>query len=169
MRGKQHTVAAAAVLALVGLALWQGLESARVAAAPPPEVAASGIPQPLPTSAVMHAKLHSAQLVLAGLVSEDYEQVARAASDLQSLADNVPSRLQTAGDDRAYQHFRAELGRLAGELTVMAEERNLNGAAYVQQQMTATCIGCHQHLRDRQPTIQLMDHEVEPDAPEIIR
>ena len=57
---------------------------------------------------VMAAKLDHAEQILAGLVTHDFEKIARSAESL----------------------------------------RNLAGAAYFQQSLTATCIACHDYMRD---------------------
>jgi len=114
-------------------------------------------PRSLPTTTVMHAKLTCTQHVLAGLLSEDFPQVARSAAALQELARDVPPRTIEDGlNDSVYEHFRLELLRLSGDLQRMASERNLNGAAYVHGNITATCIGCHKHLRDPGEPIELL-------------
>lgn len=115
-------------------------------------------PRTLPAATVMHAKLTSTQQVLAGLVSEDYGQISAAAHELVNLARDVPAR--KSGDDidnQTYEHFRYEMVRLSAELERMGSDQNLAGAAYVHGNLTAACIGCHQHLRDQMRPIELMD------------
>ena len=115
------------------------------------------VPRPLPTSTVMHAKLTSTQHLLAGLLSEDYELIAKAAGTLRELARDVPPRTIEDGlDGTVYEHFRLELLRLASDLQQMGRERNLNGAAYLHGNITATCIACHKRLRDSEPSIELL-------------
>lgn len=134
------------------------------------------VPRTLPTATVMHAKLTSTQQVLAGLLAEDYAQIAAAAQELASLARDVPARTTgEAASDRVYEHFRDEMLRLSAELKRMGEEENLAGAAYVHGNLTAACIGCHQHLRDAADAqIELMQlrptralFEIDRDAPAV--
>ncbi len=105
----------------------------------------------------MQAKLSASQKVLAGLLEQDFEDVKAAADVLGKLAESATIRDTQSPRDRIYEHFRTEFIRLAGELAVMADAQNLEGAAYYHEHMTATCIACHRHLRSRQsssPTSQ---------------
>ena len=44
--------------------------------------------------------------------------------------------------------FTSSFDGLSLKLIRMAETRNLEGAAYTFQNLTGTCIACHQHVRD---------------------
>ncbi|MEZ6068442.1 MAG: hypothetical protein R3B90_22630 [Planctomycetaceae bacterium] len=160
----QHRVAAAIVTIALGTGIaWRvGADDEPRSIAGPQSQAvdvtiATDRPATLPTSALMHGKLVSNQQVLAGLVAEDFELISQSARDLIGLAREVPKRQHTDPDDDAvYEHFRFELLRLAADLQRMGDDRNLAGAAYVHGNLTATCIGCHQHLRSSGTDIELM-------------
>ncbi len=106
-------------------------------------------PRGLPTFTLMHAKLTRTQQVLAGLLRADSESIREAAHDLVEIAGNVPPcPLPEPSEREVYEHFRLEFVRLASRLEALAERRNLEGAAWVHGTLTATCLGCHEMLRD---------------------
>ncbi|MFV0445123.1 MAG: hypothetical protein ACK5Q5_16225 [Planctomycetaceae bacterium] len=145
---------------LAGICWWSSVGGAEPGLR---SVASPDVPEPLPTVAVMHAKLTATQQILAALLSEDYRQIEAAARELVGLARDVPS-CQTGNDasNQVYEHFRYEMLRLSSDLEQMGANGNLAGAAYVHGNLTAACIGCHQHLRDEQPRIELMELESQP-------
>jgi hypothetical protein len=103
------------------------------------------------TQVIMQAKLASAQEVLAGLVTQDFESIESAASVLSKISLSPPPKFEKSGaesSDEIYEHFRLEFARLAGQLQRHARNRELEATAYVQQNMTATCIACHDFIRD---------------------
>ena len=103
------------------------------------------------TQMLMQAKLADAQKVLAGLITQDFAEIETAAASLGRISLNPPPRLEKAGDDsdeQIYEHFRLEFARLAGDLERHARNKELEATAYVQQNMTATCIACHDYIRD---------------------
>lgn len=98
----------------------------------------------------MSAKLTSSQEVLKGLLTRDFEKVRRGAEVLRDVALTAPPReVREEFDSEVYEHFRNEFLRHSGQLELLAGEQNLEGAAYVHQNLTATCIACHEYLRDR--------------------
>ncbi len=108
------------------------------------------IPAKLPTyKPYMQAKLTQSQRILEGLVISDFDQVQMASKKL--MLNSLKSPQKAIGDevdDKVYDHFATEFLRLSSKLGTMAEERNLEGATLTYQQLTATCIACHEHLRD---------------------
>ncbi|MEQ9406357.1 MAG: hypothetical protein RIK87_01470 [Fuerstiella sp.] len=103
------------------------------------------------TSVLMQAKLVHSQKVLEGLVTQDFDEIEKAAAALAQISLTPPPDLQKAGDktdEQVYEHFRMEFARLAGQLEGHARRRQLEATAYVQQNLTATCIACHDYIRD---------------------
>ncbi len=98
---------------------------------------------------MMQAKLTASQRVLEGLLNRDFKTITTSAEILVQLAAAAPKQGNGERDDLIYEHFYTEFVRLSEQLEVMAEEESLEGAAYVHQSLTATCIACHRHLRDR--------------------
>lgn len=103
------------------------------------------------TVVLMQAKLVHSQKVLEGLVTQDFNAIEKAASALSRISLSPPPNLEKAGDksdEQVYEHFRMEFARLAGQLEGHARRKELEATAYVQQNLTATCIACHDYIRD---------------------
>ena len=101
------------------------------------------------TEDLMAAKLDHAEQILAGLVTHDFEKIARSAESLKLVSLKHPYGWKKETDDKdIYEHFRMEFMRQAARLEREANNRNLAGAAYFQQSLTATCIACHDYMRD---------------------
>lgn len=106
---------------------------------------------PEKTRLTMESKLIHSQKVLEGLVRHDFEAIERAAGVLREISLSPPPEFKKASDDadaQVYEHFRMEFARLAGELERHAHRKEPEATAYVQQNMTATCIACHDYIRD---------------------
>ncbi|MCR9201228.1 MAG: hypothetical protein NXI04_21515 [Planctomycetaceae bacterium] len=103
------------------------------------------------TRTTMHSKLLQSQRVMEGLVRRDFEAIEEAASILKRISLSPPPKLSSAGDksdEQVYEHFRLEFARLAGQLERQARRREPEATAWVQQNLTATCIACHDYIRD---------------------
>ena len=103
------------------------------------------------TQVMMQAKLGHSQKVLEGLVTQDFKAIEKAAAALSKISLSPPPDLTKAGDksdEQVYEHFRMEFARLAGQLEGYARREELAATAYVQQNLTATCIACHDYIRD---------------------
>ena len=98
---------------------------------------------------LMQTKLKASSTVLDGLVNGDFAKIRRAAELLEKVAEASPRRYKDLEEMRVYEHFRDEFIRESGRLQRMANDRNLEGAAYVHQNLTSTCIACHLHVRER--------------------
>lgn len=116
-----------------------GIKMATTTLAAPDEL----VEEPIP--GLMLAKLASSQAMVAGLVTKDFEQIKRGAKDMIRICD--ASEWESRQDD-VYAHHRQELRRHAIKLSQLAEEQNLDGAAFVYMHTVSTCINCHQHCRD---------------------
>jgi hypothetical protein len=103
------------------------------------------------TQVLMQAKLVHTQKVLEGLVTHDFKEIEKAAAALSRISLSPPPEMSLAGDKsdaQVYEHFRLEFARLAGQLERHARREQLEATAYVQQNLTATCIACHDYIRD---------------------
>ncbi len=94
----------------------------------------------------MQGKLEDMQTVLRGLVTADFGLIHKGADQMQNTS--LHAELASVHDDRVYRHFSAEFRRLTVKLDEMASQEHLDGAAYTFQNLTTTCIACHQHVRD---------------------
>lgn len=94
---------------------------------------------------LMLAKLASTQRVVSGLVSKNFSEIKRGAEDMQRICD---ASQWASHPDPIYGHHRTDLRRQAVKLARMADEQNLDGAAFIYMQAMSTCISCHEHCRD---------------------
>jgi len=94
---------------------------------------------------LMLAKLASTQRVVTGLVSKNFGEIRRGAKDMISICD--ASQWETHPDP-LYGHYKQQLRRQASNLAELADQQNLDGAAFNYIQTISTCISCHQHCRD---------------------
>jgi hypothetical protein len=132
----QRGIAATVSVVLVGGALMFAADQQRAVPKPNHD-------ENLP--ALMLAKLASTQKVVAGLVSEDFSEVRRGAEEMIRICDAT----DWAGhSDQIYAHHRTELKRQSQKLIKLADDRNLDGAAYTYMHSLTTCISCHQYCRD---------------------
>jgi hypothetical protein len=134
-------VAAAAGGTLLACLLWTPLSSrADRRISPIPDRAG------LATAELMARKVSGSNRVLNGLVIADFDMLLRSARDLRDVSEQPGWGVTEV--DPAYRHFHLEFQRLSLKLIRMSESRNIEGAAYTFQNLTATCIACHQHVRD---------------------
>lgn len=96
---------------------------------------------------LMQVKLTASQEVLEGLVQGDTRMVARAAGKLREIA-RTEDWATERKNDAVFGHFNVEFQRLSESLLQTAEQGNASGAAWISEQLTATCISCHNHVRD---------------------
>ena len=102
----------------------------------------------------MHAKVGHSQRVFEGLVTRDFDKIALGAEALMLTSLSTPKvRPDKKRNDEVFDHLKLEFVRLSGQLQQMAADKNLEGAAYVTEKLNATCIACHQYLRDELPRI----------------
>ena len=98
---------------------------------------------------LMEAKLERSEQILRGLVTHDFAAIREAAESLKLMSLDVPKGIiGKPGDAEVYEHFRTEFMRLAARLEEEATGERLSGAAWFQQQLTATCVSCHEYIRD---------------------
>ena len=106
---------------------------------------------PANTKLTMESKLTQSQRVMEGLVRGDFDVIEDAAKVLKQISLSPPPSLRQAGDKsdaEVYEHFRMEFARLTGQLERQARRKEPEATAYVQQNLTATCIACHDYIRD---------------------
>ncbi len=94
---------------------------------------------------LMLAKLASTQQVVTGLVSKNFGEIKRGAKGMISICDASEWELHP---DPLYGHYKTELRRQATRLSELADQQNLEGAAFNYVQTISTCVSCHSHCRD---------------------
>lgn len=100
----------------------------------------------------MHAKLAHSHRILEGLVTKDFEKISNAAESLMITSLRTPGiEPGETRNDEVFEHLKLEFLRLSGRLKEVADDRHLEGAAFVSEKLNATCISCHQYLRDELP------------------
>lgn len=97
------------------------------------------------TDVLMHAKLTSSQNVLAGLISEDFDQIQAAAREMKRISEAAEWPRQR---DTVYEHYSGEFRRQCGKLEALAKNKNHEGSSFTYMHMTAICISCHEYVRD---------------------
>ncbi|MGD9645835.1 MAG: hypothetical protein AB7U73_08990 [Pirellulales bacterium] len=131
----KHWIAASLAVSLVAVVCTSAVLWAQE---PKPETPAN-------EAALMRAKLASSQKVVEGLVDENFDLIRDGAKELVKITDATQWH---AEEDQVYAHYRADLRRTALKLAVLAEEQNLDGAAYTYMHSITTCISCHDYCRD---------------------
>lgn len=98
------------------------------------------------TKAFMRAKLVGSQMVLDGLVTEDFALIHRGAKSMKQLSEALQ---WPRAEDKVYDHFGDEFRRQCDKLMQLADEKNLEGAHFTHLSMTTTCINCHNYVRGK--------------------
>lgn len=98
------------------------------------------------TDAFMQKKLLLSQEILKGLVMADFEAIEQASEKIGLLSQHAQWHI--VRNDPVYNHFTIEFQRIAKQLSLNAKQKNLDGAAYANDHLVATCIACHKHIRD---------------------
>lgn len=101
--------------------------------------------EPAELGIAMRAKLGSSQKIVEGLTSGNFDMIRKGAVDLSGICE---SRIWRHRDDQVYSHYRGELQRSAIKIAEMADQQNLDGAAFTYMRALTTCISCHQYSRD---------------------
>ncbi len=93
----------------------------------------------------MRAKLSRSKDILAGLVRRDFDSISRAAKELK--------RISAATDwpyarDARFRKLNTEFQHQCDQLDALAVKLNYDGVQFTFQNMTVSCIACHDHVRD---------------------
>ncbi len=92
----------------------------------------------------MRGKLDSAKDVLEGLVTEDFDQIAKAADRM--LVMSKRAEWNVIKNER-YAQYSAEFQRANEQLAAAGREKKIDAAALAWVQVTMNCVNCHQHAR----------------------
>ena len=97
---------------------------------------------------LMDSKLRYSEKILAGLVTHDFELIAKSAESMKLIGLRHSRHFEKSEDGEVYEHFETEFARQASRLEEEAKKEHLAGAAYFAQNLTATCVACHDYIRD---------------------
>ncbi len=97
---------------------------------------------------LMRAKLKSAQDVLEGITLKDFEKVKDGAENLK-VAVTLDQWINMEKSDVEYKRYSDNFRELVESLTKAAEDKNLQAATFRYGQIAASCVDCHEHLRDK--------------------
>lgn len=102
----------------------------------------------LPTKKeVMAAKLKHTQTILEGIAVNDYDKISTSSDELVRLLRATEFLNAYKGEE--YQ-FQVKLFKRAGEAVgTKAREKNMDGVMVAYHELTATCLKCHQGMRDK--------------------
>ena len=93
----------------------------------------------------MQKKLEYSQLILAGLVTEDFDKIVKGAKSLNKLGKHKWLENESA----AYRTQNQVFWFTTGTLLMAAENKNIDGATLSYTQMTHSCVNCHKLLRSQ--------------------
>ena len=102
------------------------------------------MPKPSKVGVFMRQKLAHSQEVLKGLVTEDFDIIAKNAQEIALLSQ--ASNWQVLQTEE-YLQQSWEFRRTANALTAAANDKNLDEAALRYVDMTMKCITCHKYVR----------------------
>lgn len=95
----------------------------------------------------MQLKLEHAKGILAGLATEDFEQIAKESQALTALSLQSSWNTQTTVE---YLNHSSDFRRALNVITKAAHEENVDRATLAYVNMTVQCIECHRYLRHGQ-------------------
>jgi len=135
-----------AVLLVAGVGLVYG----QVPATAPPVEDPMNLRRPikLPTGKeLMAMKLKQGQTILEGLALNDFKKIREAAGDLEQVCDANEFLNAFKGAEYKFQlqSFRRSVEAVARK----ADDKNLDGVMVAYNDMTLSCLKCHQALRDK--------------------
>jgi len=132
-----------AILIVCSLALAGWLDRTK---SEEPRAGAEDRPQP---SIWMKKKLEYAEQVLAGLASEDFDQISRSAKAMNALS-QIENWVHAT---RPNYRTQLTIFRDANEqLIARANDSDLDGATLAYLQLTLSCVNCHKAVRDAKAT-----------------
>ena len=96
---------------------------------------------------LMAAKLKGTQTVLEHIALNDFPKLVETAEDLTQIAKTIA--FLNAYKGKEYEFHISTFRRAAETMAVKAKERNMDGVLVSFNDMTLTCLKCHQGIRDK--------------------
>lgn len=106
---------------------------------------ASAKPADKAVNQFMQQKLTHSQEVLEGLVTEDFDQIEKAAANMHTLSQAAEWQVIRTP---TYDLFSKEFQTACTQLEKAAKEENVDGASLAWIRVTMTCLSCHKHIRN---------------------
>lgn len=101
-------------------------------------------PKALDNRPFMERKLEAAKNIVAGLSTEDFELIAKSASDLTLLSQE--SQWEVFQTD-SYMRMSTDFRDSSTLLRDTARDKNLDGATLAFFEVTLNCVRCHKYIR----------------------
>jgi hypothetical protein len=101
-------------------------------------------PKQLDNRPFMERKLEAAKNIVSGLATEDFELIAKSASDLTLLSQE--SQWEVFQTD-SYYRMSADFRESSTLLRDTARDKNLDGATLAYFEVTLNCVRCHKYIR----------------------
>lgn len=98
-----------------------------------------------PVERFMQQKLTHSQDVLEGLVTEDFDQIGKAAAQMRTLSQAAEWQVLKTP---SYELFSREFQSACDQLEEAAKENNTDRASLAWMKVTMTCLSCHKHVRN---------------------
>ncbi len=106
---------------------------------------AAAKPADKPIDQFMRQKLTDSEKVLEGLVTEDFEQIQKAAAEMHALSQ---AEQWQVFNTPTYDLFSREFEKGCDQLEKAAKEKNIDAASLAWIRVTMTCLSCHKHVRN---------------------
>jgi hypothetical protein len=108
----------------------------------------------LPTrKETMAMKLKGSQAILEGIALEDFDKIRDASKELVSVGNATDFLNAYKGAE--YQFHTLTFRRSAEAISKKAKERNMDGVMVAYNELTLSCLKCHQAMRERKFEINL--------------
>lgn len=96
------------------------------------------------STAFMNRKLDYSREIVAGLATEDFERISKAAQDMMLLSHEADWKVVTT---KQYLKASSDFRETTSRLRDISREKNLDGATLAYFEVTLNCVRCHQQLR----------------------
>ncbi len=96
-------------------------------------------------SELMRKKLENSQKVLEGVVTNDFDLIAKHSDELMAISKEAEWKVLKTPQ---YELYSNDFRRTADTLTKNAKDKNLDGAALTYVELTLTCVRCHKYVRE---------------------
>jgi hypothetical protein len=97
-----------------------------------------------PLAKFMHKKLEASNLILEGLVTENFGNISKGAKQLEEMSSVEQWRVS---NDALYRQMSGEFRRIAQQLQKDSKQATVDAAALTWIKATMTCIECHKYTK----------------------